>query len=629
MPNRLIDALRERLAANRRVKRKLSPWGMVAVDRQVPFILLIREPATDGAGLSGLIRAESSFLIASDRPEDAAVVRDVVTAVVETVAPLFGAFLLVELWPTPGWAERNAATINAVVPRFEVIAHAADELAEVLPVFAEDLAQVHVAGNVASVSVVQRDIPTHPNLAEPIASDVATRHRVAVVGLEVAPIHVGLGGAKFPQIELELRRELAAVLRKTVQRFSCSRTTQCPVDYRVLGPRAVVRSVWRVDEQLAQVADSFDFLLQVTPVNLREAWLEFERHDRQQTPVFHYRPLPVDPIVLKRQMYKVPVEQVEDPALSLLFRDKLDELDRMVTLLHDMNTPRFAYGSAQVFGGVEPELEATARSLLRRTNPGTGGEAPMFDATQMAEAARAEIAHYQRQDARVDARVEVRADIASALMVSHNVLIVGADCQIAASRVPALLAHEIGTHLVTYFNGKAQPLRQLYCGLAGYEELQEGTAVLAEYLVGGLTLGRLRVLAARVVAVRAMFDGASFVDVFRSLVAEGFAPNTAFTITARVFRGGGLSKDAVYLRGLIKVLDYLAEGGSLSELFVGKVALPYLPVIRELQWRGVLAPSALRPSWIDRDDVRARAAKLAKGATIETLADAATATDED
>ena len=49
-----------------------------------------------------------------------------------------------------------------------------------------------------------------------------------------------------------------------------------------------------------------------------------------------------------------------------------------------------------------------------------------------------------------------------------------------AEKAAALLAHEVGTHIVTYVNGKAQPFRQLYAGLAGYEAFQEGIAVLAE-----------------------------------------------------------------------------------------------------------------------------------------------------
>ena len=34
---------------------------------------------------------------------------------------------------------------------------------------------------------------------------------------------------------------------------------------------------------------------------------------------------------------------------------------------------------------------------------------------------------------------------------------------------------------------------------------------------------------------------------------------TAFTITARIYRGGGFIKDAVYFRGLLFVMDYLSR----------------------------------------------------------------------
>ena len=85
------------------------------------------------------------------------------------------------------------------------------------------------------------------------------------------------------------------------------------------------------------------------------------------------------------------------------------------------------------------------------------------------------------------------------------------------------------------------------------DALQEGLAVLAEYLVVGLSRPRLRLLAGRVVAVRYLLDGASFVDTFRELsLTHGFANPVAFTIAVRTFRSGGFTKDAVYLRGLRK-----------------------------------------------------------------------------
>jgi uncharacterized protein (TIGR02421 family) len=206
-------------------------------------------------------------------------------------------------------------------------------------------------------------------------------------------------------------------------------------------------------------------------------------------------------------------------------------------------------------------------------------------------------------------------------MVSRGHLLIPAGARIPSARVDALLQHEVGTHIVTYYNGGAQPLLQLRNGLPGYEELQEGLAVLAEYLVGGLSKARLRILAARVLAVRRMIDGASFVDVFRELDRDyDFAQRSAYTIAMRVFRGGGQAKDAVYLRGLASLLGYLGRGGSLDTLLVGKIGLQHLEVVNELQWRGVLVPPPFRPRYLELPEANARLDRLRDGAEVIDLA---------
>src|SRR5690606_1128433 len=175
-------------------------------------------------------------------------------------------------------------------------------------------------------------------------------------------------------------------------------------------------------------------------------------------------------------------------------------------------------------------------------------------------------------DADIGVHVEIRPD-ATGVMVSGCDLIVGQALRVPGGRVPALIQHEVGTHLVTYVNGTYQPIRLMAAGLAGYEQTQEGLAVLAEYLVGGLSPFRPRQLAARVVAVHGMVAGRSFVDVHGDLVAAGFSASSAFTTTMRAFRSGGLTKDAIYLRGLVEILEHLAYGGDLDLLWLGKVSL--------------------------------------------------------
>ena len=221
-----------------------------------------------------------------------------------------------------------------------------------------------------------------------------------------------------------------------------------------------------------------------------------------------------------------------------------------------------------------------------------------MNAIQFAARAQEEIEYYKAQYADFEAGVEIRDDF-HGLLVSNGKLIVGGRSKIPVPRVDALLQHEVGTHLVTAVNGRVQPFKQLESGLAGYEELQEGIAVLAEYLVGGLSRPRIRVLAARVTAIRRSIEGASFAETFRELDrAYDFQQRMAYNITMRVYRGGGLTKDAIYLRGLSLLLRYLSNGGDLDTLFVGKIAATHVPIVKELQWRQVLASPPLRPRYM-------------------------------
>jgi uncharacterized protein (TIGR02421 family) len=326
-------------------------------------------------------------------------------------------------------------------------------------------------------------------------------------------------------------------------------------------------------------------------------------------------------MLLKRRLMNIHTERVDNPTLAYVLRQTQYELDRQITMLADLGTSRFLAGSLQVFEGVPPKLRQLADKILRtlpEREPDAGTE--WIDAGQFARLARREIGYYRDQSPGFSARATIRDDIFSGLLVAGSELLIGKQTRIARQRADALLQHEVGTHLVTYFNGAAQPLRLLQVGLAGYDTLQEGLAVLAEYLVGGLTAVRLRTLAARVVAVDQLIQRASFPDVFARLVEQyGFERRTAYTITLRVFRGGGLTKDSLYLQGLVEILEYLGAGGDLEPLLVGKIAVEHVPIIRELLLCGVLRTPPLRPRYLDAPAAGERLQRINAGTTVLDL----------
>jgi uncharacterized protein (TIGR02421 family) len=235
-----------------------------------------------------------------------------------------------------------------------------------------------------------------------------------------------------------------------------------------------------------------------------------------------------------------------------------------------------------------------------------------LDCHAFAQRSEKEITYLHQKNNVFHPKVEIRKDI-SGLMVSRDRLLIGETIKIPENRVEALLQHEIGTHLTTYFNGGAQPLQLLKSGLAGYEELQEGLAVLAEYLVGGLNYSRLRILAARVIAGHALTEGASFVDTFRVLHQDyGFSTSSAFNITARIFRGGGLTKYIVYLRGLVTLLGLLNEEIKFDHLFVGKIGFKHVHYVDELMYRQVVTPPLVLPKYLSLAPAKKRLSYIQK-----------------
>jgi uncharacterized protein (TIGR02421 family) len=373
-----------------------------------------------------------------------------------------------------------------------------------------------------------------------------------------------------------------------------------------------------IDARLTEIERSVNLLLNVTPLNAAEAWTDFEHTDFGTAPTLRLRPLEFEPDLVRRDLYGLEIENVTDPALHTLFRAKRDEIAREVTALEDRDTSRFVYGSLQLYGGITQSLAGAAERLLD-TVPAPAPSTRSVTAGAFADAARAECGRYRAAYRDFPVHVEVREDI-SELMVSFGRLLIPASAAFRTDRVEPLLHHEVGTHVVTYQNGARQPLTLLTIGLPGYDETQEGLAVLAEYLTGGLDPRRLRVLAARVVAIGKMLDGAEFLEIFESLREDyGLPARTAWSIGIRVVVGGGSVKDAIYLRGITRLLEALAEGVSLDVLFVGKLALDHIPLIEDLLEREVLQAPWIRPRWLDVPGAKERLDRLREGASVTDL----------
>ena len=120
------------------------------------------------------------------------------------------------------------------------------------------------------------------------------------------------------------------------------------------------------------------------------------------------------------------------------------------------------------------------------------------------------------------------------------------------------------------------------------------------------------------VAVDGLLAGAGFTEVFASMRRSGIPPARRLSDVTRVFRAGGLTKDAIYLRGLAELLTYLKSGGELEPLFTGKLAVSS---VEQLPHRGGARadPDASPPPrWADAPGPASRIAAARTGLTSST-----------
>ncbi len=619
------------LAQDKPVRLEFPHGGRLHLDRQLPFLCVYRRADDDDAidrGTEQLVTCEACYMIIPPEPRSAARAIKLLREIVQYVAKQFGSFLLIETWSDDVATTTNSngtanGHIDAMSPRFEIVAPSSRIPRTTIEALSKSLGRDLLAfgGTKVTLGPYQQSAPLG---RKPLLrmSELKAWNCFSL-GIVASPIYRdGNTQDVFPAVLRSLRHHVHSALEQAYFAFTHKRTSLRTPHYHALGGRTIEQPVLDIDRQLVDIAKSFDLLLQAMPVNAEASWLDFRRTRFEKSPTFFYRPLPIDPVLLKRQLYLIPVERIEDPTLSYLFRQKQEELDRQITLLSDVDSPRFLPESLQLYGGVSDWLLRHAVELLDQVPTYTREEPRklQLDAKQFAKVAQQELGYYQQQCADFSATVAVRDDMYPGLMVSGDQLLVGGNIRVAHRRVDALLQHEVGTHLVTRYNGHHQPFRQLEVGLAGYDGLQEGLAVLSEYLVGGLSRTRMRILAARVVAARHLLDGATFVDTFRTLDRTyEFSKRTAYTIAMRIYRGGGLTKDAVYLRGLLQILRYLREGGDLEPLFVGKVASTHLPLIFELSQRQVIKPPILRPRYLENPESQKKLEQLRAGLKLMDL----------
>jgi len=349
-------------------------------------------------------------------------------------------------------------------------------------------------------------------------------------------------------------------------------------------------NVFDIDANINRLVQNIELLNYINPLNISVEKKRFFSAKFNYEPQFKYPKIRFNGYKLHRLFFSQRLERIEDDDIRQLYEDVIYEYSGLIECIQTIGHGcKFYFNSLKSFGTpTEKDLD-NAQFILRFDTDDFNEEMlPMYSVDDAK-------AYFEEFSKRYDFKYQIKIsnNLSAAAMVLNNskTLVLRKSHKFSLNQLKVLSNHEIGVHLVTTFNGISHPLHIFSNGFPNNVETQEGLAVYAEFMSGCLTMQRLRELAFRVIAVDSLNKGYHFSDTFHLLHNQyKLNRDTAFAITLRVHRGGGFTKDHLYLRGLRNIYKYAKAGNDLGDLLTGKVCMSYLDIIKKLQALGLAMP---------------------------------------
>ena len=345
--------------------------------------------------------------------------------------------------------------------------------------------------------------------------------------------------------------------------------------------------LFEIDKNLDRLIKKIELLSYINPQNIEKEKQRFFSSKYVEEPVFRYPKIKFNSYKLQRLFFSQRLERIEDETIRNLYREIIYYYANMIQCIDSIGEKhKFYYNSLRVYGTPTEKDVQNAKFILHFENESLRKDQEKI---HTAEAAKTYFEEFVKQY-NFPLQVRYSTNIAADAMVSNATqsLLLKRNIKFSENQLLTLANHEIGVHMVTTYNGLAQPLKVFSNGMPKNVETQEGLAVFSEYMCGALTLKRLKELAYRVMASDSLIKGYSFADTF-DLIHGHYKLNRddAWSICLRAHRGGGFTKDRLYLSGLRKIYKRYQKGESMDTLLTGKVSLQYENQIKHLQTLGL------------------------------------------
>ncbi len=417
-----------------------------------------------------------------------------------------------------------------------------------------------------------------------------------VLPLEVKKIFMDeLTGEVYPLVMQSLSQQFKACLADIAALFSRRFTSKKRAQKSDMLTEKMDPSILKVDKALFNLAKGLETLLYINPINIPTERKTFFKSNGNYQPQFRYRQLDVDPYQFREQLYRLPLDTIRDPSIQQLYRDVVDGLSEKIGLLVKAGRPDFLYESLKYYGEPSQTDERNAHFLLHASALDSG-DSKLITTEELIVKMKDAASCWD-----MTCKIETSTKLVASAMVSNSrkAVMIAKNLSVSVIEANALIHHELGVHMATTLNSSDQILKVFSLGLPGNTLTQEGLAILNEYQSGNMTLSRLNGLALRVLAVREMLNHNDFRHTYSFLVEEHhLTQDEAFKLAIRVHRGGGFTKDYLYLNGISAALE-LSRTQDIKNLYVGKTGFDYLPIINEMVDRQLVTPPKYYPEYLN------------------------------
>jgi uncharacterized protein (TIGR02421 family) len=515
-------------------------------------------------------------------------------ALIEKLEDLFGASLVYDVhsYNHQRW-DRDVPVFNIGVEKIDT-----KKYAKYINNWKEELEQIELTGITVKAELNDVFYGRGYNL-EYISKNF---NNTLVLATEISKIYCDeKTGEIYPQVIKNIQARFKKAILNNANLYVNDLTNWKYNDKNMLLDNSITKTIQKIDNHLYRLLKSFEMLTYINPINVNSEKARFFKSKFTVNPNFKYKPIKINPYELTKSLHSIDTTQIEDITIRHLYESVITGCIDKINLLSSIGTDKFLYNSLRYFGRPNKvDIRNAEYILLLPEIKEENIRGQRFGVDKAKEIFEEAFENYGFKG-----KIKVDKKSLSTVMVinSTKTVVLKDGATFSQNELQYLAEHEIGVHMVTTMNATNNKLKIFSVGLPINTRTGEGMAVLSEYLSGNFTMNRLRELALRVVAVDLMCNGSDFKECFNSLVQDyKIEHNRAYNLVTRVYRGGGFTKDYLYLNGFSQLFKFWQDGNDLTPLLVGKTSIGFYNTIVEMIDRNLIE----KPQFITKSFAKPR-----------------------